>query len=95
MKVLQVMPEFGLAGAETMCENLTYELMKLGHEVVIISLYTFHSAITERLEASGVKVIYLGKKRGFDINIIFKLRKVMKEEKPDTVSYTHLTLPTT
>ena len=56
MKIVQVMPEFGLAGAETMCENLTYELIKLGHDVTVISMYDYHSAITERLEKSGIDV---------------------------------------
>lgn len=88
MKIIQVMPEFGLAGAETMCENLTYELIKLGHEVVIISLYDFHSAITERLEKQGIKIVYLNKKHGFDLSIFRKLRKVFQLEKPDVI-HTH------
>ena len=50
MKIVQVMPEFGLAGAEIMCENLTYELTKMGHSVTVISMYDYHSSITARLE---------------------------------------------
>lgn len=88
MKIIQIMPEFGLAGAETMCENLSYELIRQGHEVVIISLYTFHSPITDRLENSGVKVVYLDKKPGLDFSIIMKLVKVFKMIKPDVI-HTH------
>lgn len=88
MKIIQVMPEFGLAGAETMCENLTNSLIKMGHEVVVISLYDYHSPITERLEAAGVKIEYLGKKPGIDVGIIRKLRKVFKHESPDII-HTH------
>lgn len=88
MKIVQIMPEFGLAGAETMCENLTYELLKLGHEVVIISLYDFHSAITARMENAGVRMIYLNKKKGLHIGIISKIRKVIKEVEPDVI-HTH------
>lgn len=47
MNIVQVMPEFGLAGAEIMCENLTYELTKRGHRVTVISMYDYHSAITD------------------------------------------------
>ena len=88
MKVVQVMPEFGLAGAEIMCENLTYELRKLGHDVIVISMYDYHSVITERLEAAGVEVRYLQKKPGLDPSMIGKIRRVLKEECPDVV-HTH------
>ena len=79
MKIAQIMPEFGLAGAETMCENLTYELIKAGHEVVVVSMYDYHSAITERLERAGVEIRYLGKKPGVDVSMIPKMRKVFRE----------------
>lgn len=88
MKIIQVMPEFGLAGAETMCENLTRELMKLGNQVIVVSLYTYHSAITDRLEQAGADVRYLGKKPGLDLSMISKLRKIFEIEKPDVV-HTH------
>lgn len=79
MKIAQIMPEFGLAGAETMCENLTYELVKAGHQVVVVSMYDYHSAITERLEAAGVEIRYLGKKPGLDPSMILKMYKVFRE----------------
>lgn len=82
------MPEFGLAGAETMCENLTYELVKMGHEVIVISLYDFHSIITKRLESKRVKVLYLNKKPGLDFSMIRKLFFIFKNEKPDVI-HTH------
>lgn len=82
------MPEFGLAGAETMCENLTYELIGRGNEVVVISLYNYHSPITNRLENANVKVYYLNKKNGLDISMISKLVSVFKTEKPYVI-HTH------
>lgn len=88
MYIIQIMPEFGLAGAETMCENLLYELKKMGHKVGVISLYDFKSPITERLEQAGIKIEYLDKKPGLDISIIFKMAKFLKKEKPDVV-HTH------
>lgn len=88
MKIIQVMPEFGLAGAETMCENLSVELSKMGHTVVIASMYDYHSPITERLEANGITVLYLGKKPGLDLSMIGKLYKLFRTEKPDVV-HTH------
>ncbi len=89
MKIVQVIPSFGVAGAEIMCETLLYELRKRGHEVLAISLYDEHTVITERLESAGVDVRYLHKKSGFDFSLFGKLKKLFKEEKPDVV-HTHL-----
>ena len=88
MRIVQVMPEFGLAGAETMCESLTYELTKLGHSVTVVSMYDYHSAITERLEKAGMDVRYLGKKPGLDLSVIPKIKKVLKAVHADAV-HTH------
>lgn len=88
MKIVQVMPEFGLAGAEIMCENLTCELSKAGHTVLVVSLYDYHSPITERLEATNIDVRYLDKRLGLDLSMIKKLRNLFKIEKPDVV-HTH------
>lgn len=88
MKIAQIMPEFGLAGAEIMCENLTYELRKAGHEVVVVSMYDYHSAITDRLEQAGVEIRYLGKKPGMDPSMIGKMWKVFRETGVEVV-HTH------
>lgn len=83
------MPEFGLAGAETMCESLCYQLQISGkYNVVVVSLFDFHSPITERMEERGIRVIYLNKKSGIDMSIIYKLYKVMKKNNIDIV-HTH------
>lgn len=88
MRIIQVIPEFGMGGAEIMCETLTYELIKSGHTVVLISLYDYHSAITDRLEKAGVKIYYLGKQPGLDVSVIAKIRKILKIERPDAI-HTH------
>jgi len=85
MKIIQVMPEFNFGGAEIMCENLSYELVKLGHEVVLISLYDVNSPITMRLELAGLKIYYLGKHTGFDLSMFYKLRNIFIDEKPDII----------
>ena len=89
MKIIQIIPLLDLAGAETMCENLTNSLIKLGHEVIVISLYDYHSFITERMEKNGIKIIYLNKKSGLDLSLTIKLVKIFKEYKPDIV-HSHL-----
>ena len=89
MKILQVIPYFCFGGAETMCENLTYALMAMGHSVTVVSLYNENTPIAQRMEASGVKILYLDKQLGLDLSMVPKLRKIMKQEKPDVV-HTHL-----
>ena len=79
MKIIQIMPEFDLAGAEIMAENLTYSLLKNGHQVSVISMYTKHTPITDRLEAHGVTIYYLDKKSGFDLSVIGKMKRVFKK----------------
>lgn len=87
-KIIHVVPEFGLAGAETMVENLVNNIDKKNYQIKLISLYNYHSPITERLEKNGYEIIYLDKKKGIDLSIIRKLKKVFKEEKPDII-HTH------
>lgn len=88
MKIIQIMPEFGLAGAETMCENLTSELVKMGHSVSVVSMYDYHSAITARMEDAGVNVIYLHKKPGLDPAMVWKMKRILKGIEPDVI-HTH------
>lgn len=89
MKIIQVIPLLDLAGAETMCENLTNGLLKLGHEVTVVSLYNYQSPITERMQGNGINIVYLNKRNGIDVSTIFKLIKVFKEYEPDVV-HSHL-----
>lgn len=88
MKIVQIMPEFGIAGAETMCENLTYELIKLGHDVTVISMYDYNSAITDRLTKAGIDIRYLSKKPGVDFSMIPKMKRIFTETKADVI-HTH------
>lgn len=89
MKIVQIIPEFGLAGAEIMCENLTNELVRIGHKVIVVSLYNTHTPITDRLENNGIEVVYLDKNLGLDLSMIKKLRRLFKEEHPDVI-HSHL-----
>ena len=87
MKILQIIPSFELAGAETMCENLCIALKKQNQNVIAVSLYSKHTAITERLEEFGVPILYLNKKSGFDISMYAKLAHLFKDEKPDIIHF--------
>ena len=89
MKILQVIPYFCFGGAETMCENLTYAQIKLGHSVTVVSLYNEQTPISRRMEEAGIRILYLDKKLGLDVSMVPKLVKILGREKPDVV-HTHL-----
>lgn len=93
MRIIQVIADFGLAGAETMVEHLSCELIAEGHDVLVISLFDLHTAITDRIESRGIKIEYLGKKRGFDPSVITKMRKIIKAYKPDIINTHRYVLP--
>ncbi len=89
MKIVQVIPYFCFGGAETMCENLTYALTNLGHEVTVVSLYNEQTPISRRMEEAGIRILYLDKKLGMDVSMVPKLAKIMRRERYDVV-HTHL-----
>lgn len=93
MRIIQVIADFGLAGAETMVEHLSCGLIAEGHDVLVISLFDLHTAITDRIESRGIKIEYLGKKRGFDPSVIIKMRKIIKAYKPDIINTHRYVLP--
>lgn len=89
MKILQVIPTFGMGGAETMCAGLCRQLHSLGEEVVAVSLSGEQTALTRQIEAAGIPVRYLNKSLGLDPGCIGRLKKVIRQEQPQIV-HTHL-----
>ena len=88
LKIIQFIPELGIAGAEKMVQDLSIKIAESGHEVIIVSLYTFKSSITEYLEEKKIPIIYLNKKKGLDFRIFSQIRKILKTKKPDII-HTH------
>lgn len=89
MKIIQIIPQLGLGGAEIMCENLTYALQRLGHEVSVISTGNDQTVIAQRMKDQGIQMFFLNKKSGIDFSVISQMRKIFKEQKPDVI-HTHL-----
>jgi len=95
IKIMQIIPEFDLAGAEIMTENLLISLSKMGCEVYGVSLYNKKTAITERLENQNIQMFYLNKKKGMDLKIYVKLYKLFKKVKPHVIHTHRYILPYT
>lgn len=89
MKILQVIPSLEIGGAETMCEGLSNLLKAQGQEVIVVSLYRLETPITRRLAQTGIPVRFLDKKPGLDLAAIPRLRRLIRQEKPDVI-HVHL-----
>lgn len=89
MRICQVLPEFYMGGAETMCIALAAGLKKMGHDVCIVSLRTYESPLTERARACGIELHFMDKGAGLDLQCIPKLRRFLREWKPDII-HVHL-----
>lgn len=88
-KVLQIIPHLNLGGAETMCKHLSIALKKAGYDVTVVAFLNEKSKNTLDLDVAGVSIIYLNKKTGFDISVLQKLRRIIKDLSPDII-HTHL-----
>jgi len=92
MRVLQVIPNFGLGGAERLVVNLLEVIDKEKFEVAACSLYPkANTLFGHQLEKSGIQIYYLGKHKGLDLRMIPRLYRLFRVFKPDVV-HTHLSV---
>lgn len=89
MRVLHVLPNFGLGGAERMATHLLLHLDRSCFAVAAISLFDRQGTDLEAmLDRTGIQVWYLGKRKGFDPRMYGRLGRVVREFQPDVV-HTH------
>lgn len=89
IRVLEVLATLKRAGAEMMATSLACGLDRERFTCGVVSLYdAFEGGLEPRLEACGIPVWHLGKRRGFDIRMFRGLREVVKEFRPDVI-HTH------
>jgi glycosyltransferase involved in cell wall biosynthesis len=86
MRVLQLIPDIGIGGAERMMTHLACELKRRNHEVAVVSLFPPHgNELEARLRTAGIEIFYLGKKLGLDTRMYPALFRVIRGFKPDVV----------
>jgi len=93
MKIIQVIPSLGPGGAERFVVDLSNELVKKGHEVILICLYKIDlypqiDFYDDEL-SNKIKLIRLEKKVGLDLKLFIQLSSLIKDLNPDVV-HTHL-----
>lgn len=85
-RVLQIIPDLNVGGAETMLMHLSMELNRRGLNTTVVSLWPpIHSPIEQKLKDAGINLIHLNKRPGFDIIIFFKLFILIYKLKPQVV----------
>lgn len=86
MKISHIISSLDNGGAEKFVVELSNE-QSVEHEVMIVSLRKVESwMLPPKQIGSNVKFIQLGKKKGFDILVLFKLLMLVIKTKPDVVN---------
>ena len=81
---MNVISSLHFGGAETQVINLSKELAKQGHQVMLISLTNDVPRIAE-LEGSPVEIIVENKKSILDLTVLNNLRTHIKKLQPDII----------
>lgn len=81
MRVLFLIRSLERAGAERQLVDIASGLHRRGHQVTVVTFYP-GGALREPLAASGVEVVDLGKSGRWDVRIVPKLSRLVRERKP-------------
>src|SRR5436190_12182228 len=91
LRILQVIPSFGVGGAEQMVGHLLLGSSR-SHDVAGVSLYPpRNSPIESHLREAGIPLWHLGKRKGFEPGMFSALARVLREFRPQVV-HTHLSV---
>jgi glycosyltransferase involved in cell wall biosynthesis len=83
VKVLFLVRQLNIGGAERQLVIVANELASRGHEVVIASFYT-GGALAKQLDSSRVRLISLEKRSRWDLfSLYLKVLRVVRQERPD------------
>lgn len=93
MKIIQIIPALSSGGGERFTVDLSNELHKQGHEVILCTLFDIEEEEIWKFYKSdihpNIKLHNLKKKLGFDLSMYQKLYQFIKENQPDIV-HSHL-----
>jgi glycosyltransferase involved in cell wall biosynthesis len=89
IRVLHVVPDLVPYGLEKVVANLVGARDASRYEITVASLYgSTEGTLGAELEAHGARVVYLDKKRGFDVRMFPRLTKLFRQLRPH-VLHTH------
>ncbi len=88
-RILQIVPDLQCGGAEQLLVSLSISLARNGHLVSVASLFGRQGThLEDALIEAGIEVHFLGKRRGFDPRVTFRLEHVIRSMRPDVI-HTH------
>lgn len=90
MRIVEIIPQLHIGGAEKFTVDISNALIAQGHEVFLIvtnSLYKYGDFL--KFVDKRVKIIGMNKKTGIDLSLFFKLARLIRNLNPDVV-HTHL-----
>ena len=91
LRIVQILPSFGIGGAEQMAVHLMVGLAT-DHDVTAVGLYPGSAGpLEERLKNASVGIHHLGKRRGLDLRMLPALERVIRVTQPHVV-HTHLSV---
>ena len=83
MKVLFLVRQLNIGGAERQLVIVANELASRGHEVIITSFYT-GGALSKQLDLGRVRLLSLEKRSRWDlVSMYVKVLQIMRQERPD------------
>ena len=90
IKVAIILPYFGPGGAEKMAAQLAAGLDRERFIVEVFCIYgqPLRNHLEEMVQAAGVPIHFIGKKRGFSLKAVAKLFRLLDEFGPDLI-HTH------
>lgn len=89
-KVLIVVSNLKVAGAQKMVEQLVLSINKQLFEVFLICISSpQNSVIEKKIESNNIPILYLNKRLGFHPSIIFKVWKIVSKIEPSVI-HTHV-----
>ncbi len=89
MLIMQFIPHLNTGGAEVMMTTLAKEIKRHNCQVIVVTFFSDSVFLKKKLEDENIKIINLNKKNGFDISLFKKIKKLVREYKPD-ILHTHL-----
>lgn len=87
-RIVQLIPNLGVGGAERMLLHLATSLDRAKYEVLVVSLHRLGNSMERDFEEAGLQVEYLDKQRGFDARMFSRIGEVLKRLAPDLL-HTH------
>ncbi|WP_289823158.1 glycosyltransferase [Muribaculum intestinale] len=90
MKIVEIIPQLHMGGAEMFTVNLCNELVEKGHDVTLVVTNSLmkYGHFSKFVDAR-INLISMDKRDGADFKLFFRLTKLIKRLNPDVV-HTHL-----